>query len=216
MFITAAAAIASLAGAAYGAIKSGQANRQADKIRKGIRDDNKRWYDIEMARDYTQRADVQAAIKKQRELLQEQYRNARSTNIVAGGTDEARALQQQAANKSLSDTTTNIAARATDYKDSVDRQYRQTDQALAQQAAQSKNQHAAEMAQASSQMVNSGIQLAGNAEYLGKVNGADSSASQAAAGGADAADAATIGGGYKFAPLDPANPDAGKPKTYNA
>ena len=60
---------AALGGAIYGGIKSGKYNRQADALRTGMKDDNKRWYDVKMAHDYTQRADVQAAIKKQRELL---------------------------------------------------------------------------------------------------------------------------------------------------
>ena len=153
---------AAIGGAIYGSNKSGEYNRAADRLRGKIRDENKRWYDIKQSQDYTQIADVQAAIKKQRELLDAQYKRAKATNVVAGGTDEALALQKQAANQSLSQTTTDIAARASDYKDNVERQYRAQDYALNQQELQNYQQRAAATAQAASQVVNAGLSMVGN------------------------------------------------------
>lgn len=163
---------AAIGGAIYGAIKSGKLNKQADALRTQMKNENKRWYDIKMAQDYTQRADVQAAIKKQRELLEEQYNRARATNVVAGGTDEALALQKQAANKSLSETATDIASKATDYKDNVERQYRAQDYALNQQELQNLQQRAAAVAQGASQVVNAGLSMAGNSfQHFAKASG---------------------------------------------
>ena len=155
--------VAALGSAIYGGIKSGQYNRKAEQLIQQQRDDNKRWYDIKMAQDYTQRSDVQAAIKRQRELLNEQYDRARKTNLVAGGTDEALALQKQAANRSLAQTATDIASQASEYKEGVENQYRSQDAALNQQQAQNYQQMAAATAQAASQAVNNGIALAGQA-----------------------------------------------------
>lgn len=86
-----------------------------------------------MAEDYTQRADVQNVLRKQKEMLAEQYKRARATNVVAGGTDEALVLQQREANETLGDTTANIAAQSEAYKESVENQYRQREAELAQQ-----------------------------------------------------------------------------------
>jgi hypothetical protein len=86
-----------------------------------------------MAEDYTQRTDVQNVLRKQRELLQEQYQRARATNIVAGGTDESLALQQAAANESMGETMADIAANAASYKEEVENQYRAQEAALNQQ-----------------------------------------------------------------------------------
>ena len=97
------------------------------------RDENQRWYDQKMAEDYTQRSDVQNVLRKQRELLDEQYQRARATNVVAGGTDESLALQQQAANKTMGDTMADIAAGASAYKDSIEQLYRAKDDAINQQ-----------------------------------------------------------------------------------
>ena len=117
----------------YGAIKSSQANKKAMDILKAQKDENKKWYEERMNEDYLQRADVQNVLRKQRELLGEQYKRARATNVVAGGTDESLAMQQQAANEIMGDTMGNIAAQAESYKEGVENQYRSTDAALAQQ-----------------------------------------------------------------------------------
>ena len=154
--------VAALGSAIYGGITSSKANNKARDLIQQQRSDNKAWYNTKMAQDYTQRADVQAAIKRQRELLNEQYNRARATNVVAGGTDESLALQQQAANKSLSDTMTDIAAQSSAYKDNVEQQYRAQDAALNQQQVQNYQQQAAQAAQAASQGVNAGIGLMGN------------------------------------------------------
>lgn len=162
--------VAALGSAIYGGIKSANANNKARDLIANQRKDNRDWYNLRMSQDYTQRADVQAAIKRQRELLNEQYERARATNVVAGGTDEALALQQQAANQSLSQTMTDIAAQAGSYKDNVEQQYRQQDAALNQQEVQSYQQQAQQAAQAGSQGVNAGLGLMGNAIGVGKIN----------------------------------------------
>lgn len=153
---------AATAAAIYGGIKSGKLNRQAEKILSQQKTDNQNWYNVKMASDYTQRADVQAAIKRQRELLNEQYDRARATNLVSGGTDEALALQKQAANQSLSQTATDIAARAADYKDNVEQQYLARKASLEDQERLNLQQRAQQVAQAASQTVNAGLQMVGN------------------------------------------------------
>lgn len=126
-------AAAQVGSSIYGAIKSSQANQRAMDLLKARKEENKKWYEEKMAEDYTQRADVQNVLRKQRELLGEQYKRARATNVVAGGTDESLAMQQQAANEIMGDTMGNIAAQAESYKEGVENQYRTTDAALAQQ-----------------------------------------------------------------------------------
>lgn len=151
-----------LGGALYGGIKSGKLNRRAEAITEQQKKDNQAWYDIKQSSDYTQRADVQAAIKRQRELLDEQYKRARATNVVTGGTDEAVALQKQAANQSLSQTATDIAARAAGYKDQAEAQYMARKAGLEDQERANLEQRAAATAQAASQVVNTGLKMTGD------------------------------------------------------
>lgn len=126
-------AAAQVGSSIYGAIKSSQANKRAQQLIQNQRDENQKWYDQKMAEDYTQRTDVQNVLRKQRELLQEQYQRARATNLVAGGTDESLALQQAAANNAMGDTMADIAANAASYKEGVENQYRAKNAELNQQ-----------------------------------------------------------------------------------
>ena len=145
-------AAAQVGSSIYGAIESSQANKQARQMIQNQRDENKRWYDQKMAEDYMQRSDVQNVLRKQRELLDERYKRARPTNIVAGGTDESLALQQQAANEAMGDTMANIAANASSYKDSIEQQYRAQDAALNQQLVGIEQNKARSIAQAAGQV----------------------------------------------------------------
>ena len=175
---------AATAAAIYGGIKSGKLNRQAEKILQQQKRDNQRWYDVKMSSDYTQRADVQAAIKKQRELLNEQYERARATNAVAGGTDEALALQKQAANQALAQTATDVAARAADYKDNVENAYLNRKAGLEDQERLNLQQRAAATAQAASQVVNSGLNMVGNSfQHFGGFEGSFGTNNNAGGGG---------------------------------
>lgn len=153
--------IGALGSAIYGAVASSKANNRARQLIQQQRDDNKRWYETKMNQDYTLRTDVQNAINRQRELLDEQYKRAKATNVVSGGSEESVALQKEAANKSLADTTADIAAAGANYKDSVEQQYRAQDAALNQQQVQSYQQQAAQTAAAASQAVNAGLGLVG-------------------------------------------------------
>ncbi len=154
--------VTALGSAVYGAVKSAQANKKASDLIDSQRKSNQDWYNTKMSEDYTQRSDAQAVISKQRELLNEQYRNAKATNLVAGGTDESLALQQQSANKALAQTMTDIASEASAYKDNIEQQYRAQDSALAQQQIAGYQQQAANAANAASQAANSGFSGLGN------------------------------------------------------
>lgn len=154
--------VGALGSAIYGAVASAQQNKAARNLIQQQRDDNRAWYNIRYNQDYTQRADAQQLLAKQKEMLQDYAKNASATAAVAGGSDEAVAVQKAAANKAVADTTSNIAANAAAEKDRVESTYRQQDAALNQQQANIKAQQAQATAQAAAQAVNAGIGLAGN------------------------------------------------------
>lgn len=154
-------AAASLASSIIGAVASSRANRKANDLIQTQRDENKRWYNTATNKDYTQRADVQAIFKRQKELLDEQYNRARKTAVVSGSTDESVALQKEAANKTLSDTATNIAAQSASYKDAVEQQYRAQDAALNQQQVAIEQNNANNIAKAAGLGIQAGLDLMG-------------------------------------------------------
>lgn len=156
-----AGAVGALGSSIYGAIASSKANKKAQELIQGQRNENRDWYNTKMAEDYTQRSDAQAVINKQRELLNEQYKNARATQVVSGSSDASLAMQKAAANDAMAQTMSDIAANAANYKDQVEQQYRQQDAALNQQQAQMYANQAQATAQAAGQAVNAGANLLG-------------------------------------------------------
>lgn len=145
-------AAAQVGSSIYGAIKSSQASKRAEQLISNQRDENRKWYEEKMAEDYTRRADVQNLLRKQKELFNDQYKSARATNVVAGGTDESLALQKAAANEAVGETMADVAAQATDYKESVEQQYRAQDAALNQQQVGIEQNRAQQIANAAGQM----------------------------------------------------------------
>lgn len=171
------------------------------------RDENKRWYDQKMAEDYMQRSDVQNVLRKQRELLNEQYQRARATNIVAGGTDESLALQQQAANEAMGNTMADIAANAANYKDSVEQQYRAQDAALNQQMIGVEQGNAQAIAQAAGQMGSAVSGLMTGVSGEGKTKATSSPAPSTVLGGTTTWDteAQKYKDAFKSTPVKPIN-----------
>lgn len=143
---------AQVGGAIYGAVKSSEANKKAMDLIAKQRDENKKWYEEDMAEDYLKRPDAQNILRKQSEMLAEQYQRAKAANLVAGGTDESLAMQQQAANAAMGETMSNIAAQAASAKDAAKAQYRAQDAALNQQEINVYQNQADAIAKAAGQM----------------------------------------------------------------
>lgn len=144
-----------------GLIGSKRANDAAQSELAARKHENEVWYKQRKNEDYLMRTDVQNTLRKQRELLNEQYKRAQATNVVAGGTDEALALQQQAANDIMGDTMADIASNASAYKDNIEAQYRQTKSDLSTQQQEIYNARAEAIANAASQASNAGGKLLG-------------------------------------------------------
>ncbi len=161
----AAAIVSGIASLASTAIAAKNSKDQADKARTLLEQqkaENKRWYNARMGEDVTRKADVQALLTKQRELLNERYNADRATNIVAGGSESALAKQKEAANASVAETITNAAARGEADKKQIEQQYMQQNNALAQQQIAGHEAQAEQIAQAGGQAASAGIQMGGS------------------------------------------------------
>lgn len=150
-----------LASSIYGAINSAQHNKRSQNLIDAQRRKNAQWYEQEMSRDYMNRQDTQAVLKKQKEMLDEYYNRAASASAVTGSTDEAAAQAKAAANKTLENTMTNIAANSAAYKDNIGQQYRSKDDLFNQQQSAIEAQRSQQIAQAAGQAVNAGLSLVG-------------------------------------------------------
>lgn len=161
MIGTAIGGAAALLSSAVGAIGSAVTNKRARNLLSLQREENKQWFEQERAKDYTQRSDVQNIINKQRKLLDEQYKRARATNVISGGTDEALAMQQAAANDAVANTMSDVAAQASIHADNVQQQYRNVNSQLTQQEIGVHQQTANNVAAAAGQGIQAGLGLVG-------------------------------------------------------
>ena len=158
---TAIGAALAVGGAAYGSIASNKWNKKARNLIQSQRDNVEAWRLNRQNQDDINRMESQAIINNQKRLLDEKYRQSEKANIVAGGTDEALALQKASANDALAQTEAAIAKDASNRHDSDERLARAEDAALAQQQVQTYMNQANAAAQAGSQAANAGINLVG-------------------------------------------------------
>lgn len=143
---------AQIASAIGGAIAGSKAGKKARAYLESRRNKNNKWYEQDMNTDYTQRADTQNILRKDRDLALEQMQRARAINIVAGGTDESLALQQAGINERLGETKANIAAMSANYREAAEQRYRNEEMAINQQEMALEQQKAQNIATAAGQM----------------------------------------------------------------
>lgn len=129
-----------IAGAALGAVTSiagsFAAKKQARKAEAQLaqqKKQNEDWYNRRYNEDYTQTAEAQRALTLAREEAQRQLAAARGRQAVMGGTEESVAATQEAVNKGLADTMSQIAAQGTARKDAVESTYLNKKDSIAQQ-----------------------------------------------------------------------------------
>ncbi|MEG0993806.1 MAG: hypothetical protein RSE51_08165 [Bacteroidales bacterium] len=122
-------------GGIAGGIASARAANEQKKIIAKQKQNNQAWYDRNYNADYTQRADVQALLTKTKEYAKDRYKTAQASQAVTGATDESLAMDKAQANDVVSDTMTNVAAQASQFKQGVDAQKVAMDNNIFQQEA---------------------------------------------------------------------------------
>ena len=149
-------------GSVVGAIGSARKMKQAGQMLNEQETANKTWYDKEYNTDYTQRADAQAILNKTSEMANENRKRARNMAVVAGATDESVALENEASNEMVANTMGNINQAADAYKQSVQGQYRATQQQIDQQQYNNKIAEAQNIANAASGVSKAGAGIVGS------------------------------------------------------
>ena len=149
-------------GSLIGAIGSARQMKKARKNLQNQRAKNQAWYDKEYNTDYTQRSDTQQVLNKTREMADANRRRARNMGVVAGATDEAVAMENEASNKMVGDTMGAINASADAYKQNIQGQYKQTEQGLDNAEYNSYVQQAGQIAQAGTEIGKAGAGIIGS------------------------------------------------------
>lgn len=157
----------SLAGSAVGAIGSAVENAKARKITDQQIAKNDAMFNQDYYSDYTQRADVQSAFARQREMMKENSNRNRNTSAVMGSTPEMAVASQKADNEVLGETVNAVAGQGANFKQHAKDVYQMNDNALAGQKAGDFRQQAQEFSNFGSNAANLAIQsVAGSVSDL--------------------------------------------------
>jgi len=171
-----------------GGSQAAKKRRQMEQYLSRQNAENTAWYNSNALSDYTQRADVQALIKSQREMLNRNNRASANMAVVTGATPEQQAAQKELTNQALSDTYSRIGAMGQQWKDNVTNKYlARKDMIGAQQMGAWNDQ-----ATGYENLMNNGYQTAGNS-FLSAMNGVRQSPAAAAGASGGYGDYATYG-----------------------
>lgn len=155
-----AGAALSAVGSIAGGIASSRARKKQRKYIQQQQQKNENWYNRRYNEDETQRADAQRLLTMTEENIKNRNKASAGTQAVMGGTEESVAADKAANAKALSDATAQIAANAASRKDSIEQQYRQTDQGLNNQLAGIEAQRANDIAGATQGVLQAGASVA--------------------------------------------------------
>lgn len=125
--------LGSLAATGIGAAGSASANAAARQRLENDAEEDRRYYNRLLNRDYVDSPENAGLLRRLQELQRERYNQARATNVVAGGTDAHLAAMQGSANDVVTRTAQGIAERSQQYKDNVASQKRASEKAHSQQ-----------------------------------------------------------------------------------
>ena len=132
----------------YGAYKSSEAAKEANRKVAEMQRENQNWYDRRYNEDPLQRASAQRVLTRTQEMLRDRNKAAAGRAAVMGGTEESVAAEKARNNEALAEAASRIAAQGDAQKDAIEQQYRATKQGLTQQQIGIEQQRANNIAQA--------------------------------------------------------------------
>lgn len=159
------------------------AARQRRKMRRDLQrrqDENLEWYKRNYNEDATLRADAQRAINTAAEAAKDRTRRARGVQSVVGGTDEALAAREAANSEAIARTASNIAADAANRKDRIEDAYMNRRDALSDKQQQMREQHAQDIAEATTNAISAAGTLATGIDDMKAAEGKAAKTSSAA------------------------------------
>lgn len=168
-----------VAGQVAGGIASAKKRKELRRMRQEQQKDNQAWYDRNYNADPTQRADVQRLLTQMNETIKNRNKAARGRQAVMGGTDDSTTAVKEANNKTIADTTGQIASQNEARKERVEEQYMQNKRQIEGQLMQMKADEAGQIASAVSGVAGTAADIANALD-----GGSDGDGSSGGGGGA--------------------------------
>lgn len=154
-------AIASLAGSAFGAVKSGQANRQTTRMLEQRKTDLDAWFNNEFNQDYLNTAEGASTLSALKTSYNDMQKKTGQGNAVMGKSDESRIASSKELGQRYLQAISNLAGRGTYRKDMIQRQYAGRDDRLSDMFLNNQENQAQNWTNFSNNAMNAGIGFAG-------------------------------------------------------
>jgi hypothetical protein len=123
----------SLAGQIFGAYKSAQANKEAQRLIDQQKEENASMYNNNANKDFLQTNVAKDATKEMQQNLEDSRKAVAGRGAVTGASDEAINSANTNANKTYVDGLSRLASKGTDYQNQQEAIYRQQNSILNQQ-----------------------------------------------------------------------------------
>lgn len=153
-------AVGSVAASLIAAHNQRKQAENAEKERAAQQAQLDEWYNRRKNEDVMQLSDVQAALNNARDLSRENIEAARGRAAVMGGGQQELAAAQESSNKMIGDVSRSVAATGTARKDAAEETYLEGSQNLSNARIAEANQRNASIANAASQGIAAGLQMA--------------------------------------------------------
>lgn len=119
-----------VAGAISGGIGGVVAANKKEKELAKKESANNEFYNEEMSKDYTQRAESQNAVNKMRDAFMERQKTAAASSAVSGGSAESEALMKEQSSAAMADTMGDLAVASESQKEAAAKEYRERQDAI--------------------------------------------------------------------------------------
>lgn len=107
----------------FGGISAAKARRKQERMLAQQEQENQAWYDRKYNEDPTKRADTVRLLTQMQEQIKNRNKAAKGRQAVMGGTEDSTTAVNEANNKTLADTTSQIVAANEARKDDIESQY---------------------------------------------------------------------------------------------
>lgn len=114
-----------LASSIAGGVANRKARRKQEQMIAQQQKENQAWYDRTYNADPTKRADTVRLLTQMQEQIKNRNKAAKGRQAVMGGTEDSTTAVEEANNKTLADTTSQIVAVNESRKDNIEQQYRE-------------------------------------------------------------------------------------------
>lgn len=118
-----ASAAASIGSSIWGALTGNRRRKRAERRRRQKLQELKNWRDKELQKDFLDRADSQAAMRRVRDYNEQALEGMNTNAVKTGASEQSKVAAASKLNKNYADVISQIAGLSSQHKDRIQQQY---------------------------------------------------------------------------------------------